>query len=228
MFVRKQKESTPKSHEWQERYIEAINMSTDTPNEALERARVIHNVQTQFIETAGNIVKVIVNESHLPNEEKTIAVANVGGIAGGDKYIKNGIMFKYAVDSKNIYGSDAFAAKAAGAEMRALRCISAMSQLEAQKIRREIKDNSVEIEPDVVNTPISTVVDYMGQRLICSALIPIGDETLIYGSKDAGRTIHFDQRAHDSIQNFAKHFNLASHRVFDKTKKLEFSLYNRC
>lgn len=165
--VEKESQKGLEPYEWQRRYISAMDMPIDTPSMALERARVIQKIQSEFTETAASVVKLIVHESCFPENMRTIHTANVGGIAGGDKYISKGIIFKYAIDSKGIYGSDALAAKAAGSEMRSLRCVQSMSIVESERIYRDMNDvvepNS---EPDVVNTPLSTVVDYMGQRLV--------------------------------------------------------------
>jgi hypothetical protein len=38
----------------------------------------------------------------------------------GEKYIWNGILFKFAIDWKKIYGSDEYAMKAAGHELKSL------------------------------------------------------------------------------------------------------------
>lgn len=50
----------------------------------------------------------------MDHSEKTIKPVGVGGIAGGDKYIVQNILFKFAVDSKGLYGSDQLAMKVAG------------------------------------------------------------------------------------------------------------------
>ena len=64
----------------------------------------------------------------------------------------------------------------------------------------------------------------MGQRIIAAALIPISDDTLIYGSADQGQHIQFDKTAHDAIQSFANHYHLATHKVYDRTAHRELSL----
>ena len=214
-FIKVVKRVMPaEKYEWQRRYIEAINCPFHTPSEALERARLIQDIQKEFIETAGSIVKTIVNESALPDDLKSIKKLDLKGVAGGEKYISKGIYFKYAIDWMNIYGTDQFAAKAAGAEMRALRCVNSVSLREAERMRRECEnDVDQDSEPDVVIAPLSTVVDYMGQRIIASALIAINDDTLIYGSADQGQHIQFDKTAHDAIQSFANHYHLATHKV---------------
>jgi len=52
-------------------------------------------------------------------KQKTIKPVDVGGIAGGEKYIIHNILFKFAVDDKGVYGgNDAAAAKAAGHDLK--------------------------------------------------------------------------------------------------------------
>lgn len=68
--------------------------------------------------------KIIISEVFLPDSEKTIkAVKSVGGNAGGEKYLFNGILFKFAVDWKGIYSGDEFAMKAASHEMKTLQTL---------------------------------------------------------------------------------------------------------
>lgn len=47
----------------------------------------------------------------LTSEDKLIKPADLKGIAGGIKYIRRGILFKFAVDKHGIYGGDEYAAK---------------------------------------------------------------------------------------------------------------------
>ena len=42
--------------------------------------------------------KAIIKERNLPLHQKTIRPINIGGIAGGDKYIVQGILFKFPKD----------------------------------------------------------------------------------------------------------------------------------
>jgi hypothetical protein len=46
------------------------------------------------METARTYGRVIINEMHLPVEEKSIRPVSIGGVLGGAKYIVRGIMFK--------------------------------------------------------------------------------------------------------------------------------------
>ena len=57
-----------------------------------------------FEESATKYAKIIISEFHLPHDKKTIKQANVGGLAGGVKFICNDILFKFAIDNRNLYG----------------------------------------------------------------------------------------------------------------------------
>lgn len=56
----------------------------------------------------------------MPLANKTIKPVSIGGAAGGEKYLVNGILFKFALDFNKIYGGDENAAKAAGHDLKVL------------------------------------------------------------------------------------------------------------
>jgi hypothetical protein len=82
---------------------------------------------------------------------KTIDPVLLGGVAGGDKYIVNHIVFKFAVDSHNLYGGDRWAAKAAGLELLGFGAY----------FNSKIPGLSL---------PLVALVDFMGFRLIAGML----------------------------------------------------------
>ena len=51
---------------------------------------------------------------------RTIPAVDAGGLAGGLKYVKDGIFFKFALDNLGIYAGDHNAMKAAGHELKGL------------------------------------------------------------------------------------------------------------
>jgi len=61
--------------------------------------------------------------------------------------LQGGVFFKFAVDTHNIYGSDAFALKAASREIQGLKCI-------------------YHSHVDGLNIPIMYLIDYRGFRMI--------------------------------------------------------------
>ena len=72
-----------------------------------------HGIVREFVSYAEMIARVIIDEAYLPIEQKSIKPVDVGGVAGGQKYLFKGIFFKFAIDSMGIYGGDSNAAKAA-------------------------------------------------------------------------------------------------------------------
>lgn len=99
----------------------------------------------------------------------------ITGIAGGEKYIyaPERIFFKIAVDKRGLYGGDEFIMKAAGHELKGLI---------------EYMDCRVA----GLHFPLAVLVDYRGYRLIAEAILPVGRDTLVYGSADGGTNIHAD------------------------------------
>ena len=74
---------------------------------------------------------------------------------------------------------------------------------------------------DSINLPIiptlQTIVDYKGFRIVALPLLPISKETIIYGSCDAGVTVHNeDPVAAELMKQAAIHLHLAEHLVRGK------------
>lgn len=63
--------------------------------------------------------------------------------------------------------------------------------------------------------PLMCVVDYLGLRLVCTSFIDgIGSGSLVYGSQDAGRTIHCsDPRMNHKVRLACEMKNLKGHNV---------------
>jgi hypothetical protein len=157
------------------RRLRAVQDSSETLR-AREEANIdlLHLAQ-DFVDAATSYGKIIISEHFLPNEKKTIQPqSSLPGIIGGEKFVVHNILFKFAVDHKNIYGSDFSAAKAAGNELRGLMCY----------FNTGIPD---------INVPLMALVDYRGFRLTAMSLLPVDTSTIIYGTFDAGRTIHYSQ-----------------------------------
>jgi hypothetical protein len=80
----------------------------------------------------------------------------------------NNILFKFAVDSDGFYlGDDASAAKVANQDLHGLTAVTSLG----------IRGLCV---------PLMAIVDFMGFRVTAMSLLPIGSDTLVYGSSDAG------------------------------------------
>jgi hypothetical protein len=64
-----------------------------------------------------------------------------------------------------------------------------------------------------INVPLMALIDYKGFRMTAQAVLPLGANSLIYGSNDAGRTVHRDPRFHDAMHKIADKLNLRAHFV---------------
>ena len=64
--------------------------------------------------------------------------------------------------------------------------------------------------------PLMVLVDYRGYRLIAMPLLPVGPDTLVYGSSDGGATIHaISAEMNIRMQLISSILNLATHHVWN-------------
>lgn len=60
--------------------------------------RKLYHLAHDFVYAAGTYAKIIISELLLPATEKTIQPAELGGVAGGTKFIVQNILFKFVLD----------------------------------------------------------------------------------------------------------------------------------
>ncbi|GAM25978.1 hypothetical protein SAMD00019534_091530 [Acytostelium subglobosum LB1] len=158
-----------------------------------------------FVKTAETYGNIIIKEMFMPNHLKTIKPINIGGVAGGAKYICQNILFKFAYDQKigesYLYGgkvpSDYGASKAAGNELRGLSYFF---------------QNVMDHDFGQINVPLMCLIDSYGYRLIAISVLPIKKDTLIYGSSDGGNTMHNDvDEVNEMMEKVCKKMNLKGH-----------------
>jgi hypothetical protein len=73
--------------------LRGFTYKTDHSAKMFANLDLIHLAQ-DFLYNAKVYGKIIISERHIDNEHKTIKKVSVGGFAGGEKYIKNNILFK--------------------------------------------------------------------------------------------------------------------------------------
>lgn len=142
-----------------------------------------------FVFTSEAYGRLIISEMYLLPSEKTVHPLKLGGIAGGQKFVCQGILFKFAMDvaleAPNgsqiwMYGGsescNEYAMKSAKHEFNS---IVVVNNLRWQGVSRSLR------------VALTTIIDFRGFRLSCQALLPIGKNTLVYGS-DNGGTTHLD------------------------------------
>ncbi|ELR11467.1 uncharacterized protein ACA1_122080 [Acanthamoeba castellanii str. Neff] len=154
-------------------------------------ARLAHD----FVFAAETYGKIIISELGLPVEKKTIKPVAAGGQAGGEKYIVQGIFFKFALDIFGIYGGDEYAMKAASHDLKGL-----------------IHYYSCQIPG--LHVPLMALIDYLGFRLIAITILPINNTTIQYGSCDAGQTVYADDpRLNEMMEQAGRKMKLQGHYV---------------
>eukprot|EP01119_Soliformovum_irregulare_P018159 TRINITY_DN5508_c0_g1_i4.p1 TRINITY_DN5508_c0_g1~~TRINITY_DN5508_c0_g1_i4.p1 ORF type:complete len:1482 (-),score=512.19 TRINITY_DN5508_c0_g1_i4:32-3964(-) len=135
-----------------------------------EKFSRLANLEHDFVYAALTYGRIIISEHCLPDEQKTLKPVSVGGVAGGQKYICNGILFKFSIDHHNLYGGDENAMKAAAHELKGLQ-------------------NYYHCNIHGLCFPLMAFIDYRGWRLQALSLLPIGGNSLIYGSANGGRSV---------------------------------------
>jgi hypothetical protein len=136
----------------------------------------LQNLCSEFSNLASTIGRTIISEVGLANHLKTIKPIDVGGVAGGEKYIVAGIFFKFSKDFHNIYGSDEMAMKASNNELNGIRSYYSWISLQ----------NPLTCK---LRVPLSALIDFRGWRLSAISILPIGKDTLKYGSGDGALTV---------------------------------------
>ena len=160
---------------WNEKFQAALEISNST-----ERNERLAALRADFISTAEFYGRIILAERWLPVYRKSIKPISLGGVAGGTKYLVQGVLYKFAEDvdlgqGRWMYGgetrNDAAAAKACGNELKGLSAVfQASSELD-------------------IRVPLMCLVDFSGFRISAQAFLPVGSDTLVYGSRDGGKTI---------------------------------------
>ena len=175
----------------------------------LDRTHASDDFQAESL----RIGKVIVSEINLPNERKTIKPVAAGGLAGGQKYIVNGIIFKVP-EATDLYGGSVVSAnKAAGHD---LRCLGQFARA---------VDRIGDAAAVSICTPMQCLIDYQGTRLCATALLPFipvnegRDATLRLGTPGKNKSdaqmwsSQQDQVLIDLTKTLGQSLNLAEHLV---------------
>jgi len=185
---------------WCKEFINA--MSIEDPHERDKMSEDFASIATMY-------AKVFITERNTSERFKSLHQKKIGGVAGGDKFIVDSILFKVSDDKKirrnpdrYLYGGESpnveMAMKAAGNEL--IGAIHYSKHL-----------------PEKFFVPMQTLVDYQGFRVVAMPLLPINSKTLLYGSSDGGLTIHADSPGiNEIIKDVGQELHLAGHYVQDK------------
>jgi alpha-tubulin suppressor-like RCC1 family protein/tetratricopeptide (TPR) repeat protein len=183
------------SRNWNKEFQELLSLPTSTLAEQITKQNALRKFCADFYAVAEEIGKVIVSEVNLVS--KTYPPVNIGGIAGGEKYIVNNIFFKFCIDAKNLYGGDEWARKVANLELLGLNGYV-----------------NCQMSVPIIHFPLVMLLEYRGYRLIASTVVPIGNNTLVYGSGDAGKTVEKKIEAVNiAMDECAKLMNIKPHKT---------------
>jgi hypothetical protein len=185
---------------WNDAFQALLERPCATPHESLERASCIRRLSEFFEEALAPVVESVILERGVPDEERTVKLQHVGGIAGGDKYAIGNIFLKYCgsakAESAKLYGDHLSAMKSATNELKGLNavCRANVSHL---------------------HVPLGMTATFLGQRLWVCGRLPIdGSRTLKFGSNDAGATVRTeDAPSRLMAGKLAGILNLKPHRV---------------
>tara|TARA_R110002050_G_scaffold63534_1_gene138832 strand:- start:88 stop:1071 length:984 start_codon:yes stop_codon:yes gene_type:complete len=103
--------------EWNHRFQRCLERMHKLSEGCAMREKMVANTELMhlsedFVHASRTVGKIIISEVYLPLSKKTIKPQTLGGRAGGEKYIVHNILFKFAVDSSNLFdGSNWAAAK---------------------------------------------------------------------------------------------------------------------
>lgn len=166
----------------------------------------LSSMTAQFTEDAVKYGSIIIREQMLPPAKKSIKPASVGGVAGGQKFVYEGIFFKFPTDDVGLYGNLENAMRGAGHELKGLTAL----------INWELKT----IGLHAIKFPLTAIIDYYGYRLVATAVLPLSGKTMCIGSGDAGRTILDGTESHQReparrlaqlLADWGKFINVAPH-----------------
>eukprot|EP01117_Protostelium_nocturnum_P004713 TRINITY_DN1709_c0_g1_i1.p1 TRINITY_DN1709_c0_g1~~TRINITY_DN1709_c0_g1_i1.p1 ORF type:complete len:1608 (-),score=618.00 TRINITY_DN1709_c0_g1_i1:52-4875(-) len=176
--------------DWNDEYQSILEME-----DSKDKFESLKGLASDFVYAAETYGRIIISENCLPVSEKTIKPVSVGGVAGGQKYIVCGILFKFCIDQFGLYGGDHNAMKAASHELKGLQ----------QYYYCGIPE---------LRVPLMAFIDYRGWRLQAVSLLPIESDSLVYGSADGGRTVLKEEPVlNECMERAAKSINIKAHKV---------------
>jgi len=183
--------------EFQSAVDEVNSLSMNHPYEKRINAySKLGKLYQNFIDTATLYGKILISERYLPEECRTFKSCDIGGIAGGEKFLVQNILFKICTDHYGVFGGDEYYAhKLASHELKGLINIYNYGS----KLGLYV--------------PMMCVLMYKGFHMIAMSVLPINDSTLVYGSKDAGDTVFDNPTFSAKLKHVAQELGLKLHKA---------------
>ena len=163
----------------------------------------------EFLNRITSIGEVIIRDHFKPLEDRVFRPKDVGGTAGGTKYIEDGLFFKFADPLEGPYGgSFEVANKAVGHELKGAIAVFHAAQA-------VVGDGA----DDAVMTSLLAVVHHLGFCVLVMPQLPLDRGTLKVGSNDACRTLPHgtadavEQSLNKRMNQVARQMGLAVHEI---------------
>ena len=172
--------------DWNGRFQNILTIEDDSKKYTLMNA-----LNRDFIAAASVYAKTIISEYFLEDSLKSIRVQQIGGQAGGKKFLWRGILFKLAYSNQGPYtGNDEAAAKAMGHELKGgnsyFRCAVPNLRVALQAL--------IDYKGNLISSFIGMAlirVMVVGFRMHAQAYLPLdGSHTLRVGTSNACREVH--------------------------------------
>ena len=222
--IRRESETftSPKVEDWNLEFQQALDM-----NEGPEKWETLARIARDFVYCSKTYGKIIISEYLLPDEKKTILPLNpkeIGGIAGGKKYICSSIFFKFALDTPikcTICNSnDNFDINCKLYHEDSIKWMYGDDKPYDQGAMKAARNDMIGLLSyynsgvSGLHYPLMSQIDYRGYRLIALSILPIeGYNTLQYGSKDAGKTLYYTNGIAKKMKEVGERLQLKGHRV---------------
>lgn len=199
----------------------------DSPD-SIDKFGQLRNLANDFCFTAELYARVIISELYLPTCQKTIKPSSVGGVAGGQKFVVQGILFKFAVDvelKKSASTPSSTTPTPASPASEHTKPKNAAgngsvwmyggsgpaTEYAMKAAKHELRSTIAYFSTNACRVPLVAIVDFRGYRVLCSSVLPIDQTTICYGSSDAGKTVHSDKEAAELFEMAGKKLNLKKH-----------------
>jgi protein TIF31 len=180
--------------DWNEEYQCCKELPQTNSKERILRARVINKITNEFVDAATEGAQAIVN-GYIP-------CINPMDPERAYVYVYNNIFFSLAVDGRDNYkesGGDATAFTTANHDLQG---VIAVDRLNIEGL----------------HTLLTTLVDFMGQRVVAQSIIPgiLQSETastLVYGSVDNGKSIASTPEFHELMKKAGNLLRISERQV---------------
>ena len=192
-----------KARNWNEEFQRVLQLPEASRQDERLKELQLFALILEFESAVKAIGARIVVETGLPRAQRTVERdTRVGGVAGGDKFVVDGIFFKFSTDRHNLYGGSEFAGKATAHELHGYNAYFRHAAAHAQAQARRL------------HVPLMAIIDYLGFRVAGMAQLPVDAATLHNGSADGGATVVADDPALAALMRAAgTALNLREHTV---------------